>query len=438
MDNRFGQPEGVANKTTAAGSRWYNYCDFFAMQQAAVGSSVAYSFPYLWKNNRVMMMSSSSVLDTNDLVTYGMVLNPVICPGFNDSAFYLGDMKISVTDSYTVDSIAFSGIYEVNPAQTTVDTLRLSFVYATGGPALDIYEVVNTISATGPLPNYGIVGSTLKNWRMHLDSSRLTAKGPTLYTYDVLLNNAISPPSWAADTVGGLYLKSVPVGITVPAHVSQNVVGATVSFISGATVPLWDTVYRGSTAVPTVKYNMFRPGVMHRGTSTAILFPPHLNTSKTNGVFIDKPTTYGFYEPQWFWLSPGGSASPLQYPAIAFKLSCTTCGTVDSSCPGSPGGGGGGGGGGGTLIPGVHNEIRILALPNPANDELNIRFDIGYIADVTVALSNVLGQVVATKSIDKTAKGEIHFKTATLPEGIYIYNVIANGVQHVGRVLVVH
>jgi hypothetical protein len=357
-----------------------------------------------------------------------MVLDPsygIADDGFNSSTYYPGLMKITAADAFVVDSIAFSAAYVENTSRTSVDTIRVSFVYGSGASGTNITGTNSIIGAAGTtLSPYGSPGGIVINHRMLFDPITSTAKQntgtptpPVVYSYDIIINNGATPPSWTADTASnGLYVKKVPCGISVPAG---NLIAATVSHLSGDVVPMWDTVFKGSPAVPPVKYNMIRPTMCIRGTNAAPLFPTYLAADKNNGAFVDKLTT-NQYVPQWFW-SSGTSAASVQYPDISFRISCPTCGLV-------------------TLGVGVVNSSEVVAkvYPNPANNELNVAFDVVSSSNVTVTLTNMVGQVVATENMGNVAKGTATFSTSSLPAGAYIYSINADGKRKTGRVAIAH
>ncbi len=413
-----------AHKTTAAG-RWYDYADYLDANETALSSSVSNSFPYMWKNNNVLMTFSGPTYDTNNLVSYGMVLDPSYGNsdnGFNDYDYYPGEMKVTSVDNYVVDSIAIAGAYVDNPSQTGVDTIRVSLVHGSGATGADVYTQSTTITSGSVLTNYGSVGSSLLNHRMNFNAGTLTASGTTMVSYDILINNSATPPSWTADTASnGLYVKTLAVGGASGIAVSAGqMVGATVSHLSSAAVTPFDTVFLGSPANPPVKANMFRPLVWYRGTSTAAAFPTYLAADRNNGTFVDKLTT-SFYVPHWFW-SSGTSAATVQYPDIAFHITCTTCGTVQPP----------------TDVKNIAGKMVTKVYPNPASEEVNVSFVLGNSANATVTLSNVMGQVVAAKEMQNVKMGTASFNTASLPSGMYIYTIDAAGQRTTGRVSVTH
>ena len=80
----------------------------------------------------------------------------------------------------------------------------------------------------------------------------------------------------------------------------------------------------------------------------------------------------------------------------------------------------------------------VNAVPNPANSQVNISFNMKSAADVTVTLTNTLGQVVAAQNISNVVNGTASFNTSAIASGLYLYTVSANGQRITGRVVVAH
>jgi hypothetical protein len=128
----------------------------------------------------------------------------------------------------------------------------------------------------------------------------------------------------------------------------------------------------------------------------------------------------GQYIPLWFWSATGGGASTNQYPYIDFHIKCATCGTVN--------------------VKTIEKEAirKISAYPNPASDEVTIPFELANMSNVTVTLTNMMGQVVATRVVQNTVKGSVIFRTGTLPAGIYTANVSAGSSRQSVRIAIQH
>jgi hypothetical protein len=86
----------------------------------------------------------------------------------------------------------------------------------------------------------------------------------------------------------------------------------------------------------------------------------------------------------------------------------------------------------------VATVTKANAYPNPAADQVNVPFTVSAATEVTVTLSNVLGQVVATQNMGKVSTGTAVFNTATFAPGVYTYSVNTNGQKTTGRVVLAH
>jgi len=413
----------TAAKSTAD-DRWFSYVDYFDLNETAFSSSIALAAPYLWKDTMAVMAYSSASGGTtwqhNRTVSLGLVAD-LAYSGFNNFDYFPGLMNITSSSTYAVDSIRFFGRYGFNPTKTSVvDTLRVAFVYGNGDASADIYRANTTNPSV--LANYGLASTdTLKNHRMRFDSTTTRANGTSVVVKDIILDNTKWGDTLSNGTfVGALSIGATAAGVSIPAG---NMIGASLTFISGdPTFVAHDTVF-GSTL--GYKYNMFRPYVGYKGTTSTPQFATYSPLDRNNGMFKTLPdTTLGWggqYIPMWFWTASGG-ASTSQYPYIDFHVKCAACGVI-------------------TDLGNVNNVAqitRIDAYPNPANGTVNVPFAVSVATDVTVTLSNMLGQVVATTTFANTKNGKAEFNTSILPTGIYTYTVSAKGQKSTGRIAVVN
>ena len=211
------------------------------------------------------------------------------------------------------------------------------------------------------------------------------------------------------------------------------------SFITGdATYPaLGDTVQY---ADGTMKYNAFFPAIASVGDGSTISFPPYHNVSQdaTSGYFKqgtvagggDANGWTGQYLPNWAWTSSNpaaGSPSAFQYPYVFFHVSCATCNLTS-----------GNGGSSHVGVANVKNITSVSVTPNPANTTVTINFALATRSQVTVTLTDMLGQVVASQNVASIGNGKAEINTSNLAAGVYFYTVTANGERATGRVVVAH
>lgn len=81
------------------------------------------------------------------------------------------------------------------------------------------------------------------------------------------------------------------------------------------------------------------------------------------------------------------------------------------------------------------------AFPNPANNTFNVPVSVTSSKNVTVTISNMLGQTLKTQALGNLGAGQSQtavFNTSDLASGIYVYSVEANGERLTGRVVISH
>jgi hypothetical protein len=416
----------TANKTTAAPNRWYSYANLFdTLLNDNHTLETNITFPVMWQNDKILG-GFTSAYDTIEMVSVATVLDPST-PDFNNPLYYTGEMKIGATNSYTVNQVEIFGVYDFNPANTAVvDTLRLSFVKGFGGaPGSD--DIFSGGSLTGG--HYGAVSflSTRYDTALNYAKTRLTPQGTASdIVVDVILNNSGTSPAWGDTTAGGVWTKIVtlPTPISVPAN---GMVGMSYSFKSGstATITPYDTLFYQTGAM---KYNMFRALTIFAADGAGDpQWAPYSAADSNCGYFKTLPHTdgnWGFqYIPLWAWSSTSASgAATSQYPVVNWNINCTSCGDVTPS----------------SNVGSVATIEKSYAYPNPANNSVTVPFTLSSKSNVSVTLSNMIGQVVETQNIENALSGKAVFNTTTLPNGLYTYSVIANGQRTTGRVAITH
>ena len=402
----------TANKTTATNGRWYNYAQYMDTTVALVSGATALTFPIIW-NDTLGKINYTSGLAYNTHVSAGSVLHPQ-CAGFNDVSLYPGQMRITNTDQYVVDSIDLLGFYVFNPAKVNVvDTLTISFTNGSV-PVTGDDIVRGTFTDATSLGDYGLsTGDSVEFAMVKYDSVKNTAAGTSLYSFKIYLSHN----NWGDTLSNGLWDSVIklptPYAVTTPG----NVLGYTISFKSG------DAAFIPGDTISSSRYNIFRPAYDFHGTSTLPLFAPYIHGDYNSGQFKTLPNFKNGWEnvyvPMYAWTSGGGAAT-LQHSANGFHLTCTTCGVVNA------------------VETITKNITSIQAYPNPANESVVVNFALNNSTTATVELSNTLGQVVATQVANNSANGSVTFNTAKLSAGVYFYTVIANGERSTGRVVVAH
>lgn len=410
----------AANKGTAAPhTRVYNYVDFLNLSNADIlGTSDYLSAPYMWYRPDMYAIYSGPTRDTIDMVSYAVTVHPQWAT-YNNPVAYPGDMSLSSTNAYTVDSIAVYGFYGRNRNKTTaVDTLRISYTYGDGlrNSTSNIYRAYYSSATLATRYNTDTVFSPFVSFdsaaNKHILGKPASAtNGATIFSKDILLR--------ASDTANQRFV--IPAGMSVPAG---NIVGVAVTFRSGENYTPWDTVFLSTSVNPDMpyKYGMFRPFV-YKESKTA--FPTYSKTNYNVGHFKTLPdASRDYYSPTWAWSAGTAGTDPagLQFPYVDVTITCATCVGVG--------------------VGNVPNNVTVgTAFPNPSATDVTLPITMKESANVNVALSNVMGQIVATQNLGQVsakASKNVTFNTASLANGVYMLTVEANGARTTSRFVVRH
>lgn len=434
-------------KTTASGSRWYNYINHIAKIDGAilsnepVASSTGsrYFYPMLWnKYNAIALYSDGP--DTIGLVSYAAVFDPTF-PVFNDDAAYApSDIGITSSTAYTLDSVRIWGLYSREPSKAAVvDTIRLAITYgraaSTNLSTKSIWMPETDARWGADAVNGGnITKAYFPSLRHDSVANRATSivGAPLVVTYDIYLNAASaivdsakipSPTGTPLTLTWDRFSKAI--NLPIPAN---NMIGISSTFISGdASFTPYDTI-KPFTANP--KYNHFLPLIFEEKYDLYPTYYGHNHYADSNkahynmGYFKTYPQqSWGtYYTPSYAFVNGTGR---WEVPYIDYKISCTGCKTVGEI----------------TSIRESNVAFASNAYPNPANTELNIPFTISEKGNVNVSISNILGQVVATQTLTNISAGQAQiakFNTSNLVNGIYIYSVESNGQRVSNRFSVAH
>ena len=418
------------NRTTSgSGGYWYDYNDSILTSTDSLGNGLASLG--MWPDTAALFgISGDTVYTGYSVPAYGYTYNTSMGVLFNpmDSAWVPYGSFIPPTSGYTIDSVMVVGIYGRPNGATYIDSLKLTFVYGDGQTTSNLtYDFVEGASAASLLASYGLAASdsiwfidmywdTIQNAATHAPGVSIA---PVTYTF----------PLGPGDTsVANLFTRSFPVNITVPAG---NFTGMSVSFISGATsfpaFPATDTVQYTD---GSFKYGDFQPVVsINPDTSVWLYFPesdfthhPSVTDNFTTGYFKIEGATDRVWSPIYipsftFNTSASGPYNYSENPYVLFHAYSPFT----------------------TQTPVVTKQAcEINAYPNPAVNEVTITFNLPASAEVSVSLTNMVGQVVDRQQIGKVSNGGVVVNTSALPSGVYFYTVTANGQRSTVRVVVAH
>lgn len=327
--------------------------------------------------------------------------------------------NIPATQSYSVDSISFGGVYvkNNNRPNTIVDTLILSvspynyefyeYTAASGNPNdawVDSY--VPNAGDTIYCPSIFDIDSISKAsnvagrviWKVPLDSTmRLT--DDSIYAY--------------VDTFKfPVMVNGVPGSCPIPAGKG---VAITVTFKSGDVVA---NPYQDS--MKDYHHFYFLSGeALGEGQLMAYYYYTHDDRNMSNLMFSSDSARY------WPTIVLEGIST------AGFRHEFHSIG-VFTDCPNCPP----------QSVKGVSEVFQsVEAYPNPADDIVYISFSTVKAEKVRVSVANALGQVILKKNIGTTkanAKTNTVFSTPNLAGGIYFYTIEADGQKSTGRFVVTH
>lgn len=420
-----GVPGGGSGKATAGVARWYSYADYVDKLTPLADSL---ELPYMWhKSNGKAIYSDGSgglIADTIQLASLGMSFDPTfggVNQGFNDytAGYDKNSIVVTKTDAYTIDSVRFWGVYGRKSTKTSVvDTVRFAIVYGDGSSTADVQLRMWVKDATGfPFNQFGY--DTVRFARTGYDPVAGIASGTTRVIKDLYLR--------AGDTsMANFRSFDVAVGKLIPA---ANIVGISVNFITGdpAFRPFIDTVFFGSLRpAEPFEFGMIRPIVYAEPpapfTKSAPGYPQYIPNYYNTGYvkFVPDASTWAnYYIPSYAYTAPFA----YEMPQLDVKVSCSSCKSIKE-----------------TSI----RESSVIeaskAFPNPSSTEVYIPFTANQKSVVTVTVTNMLGQVVATQQLNANAGQQMTatFNTANLGAGMYLYSIEANGQRIGDRFTVAH
>jgi len=457
-----------ADRTTSGpgGGRWYDYQD--GIIGGVMGDFISTTNLVIWNDTSSILGYTNSAggieYDGNNYTSLGLIFDPYNSGWADTDVFSSSLIGIAPTNAYSIDSVVALGWYSRNIAKTSVvDTLTLTFVQGDGlnsgsiYPSLPPYFYAGAGDATF-LGWYGLTATdTLWSLEMLFDSidNRAgilsgTTIMPSTYAYQFLLYP--SDTNSSNSTIGTQYPRyNRPAGAPADPVINfpvtaGNYVSMSVTFKNGdPTYPAFpgkDTIRllsgSGSSLVETFKYSEYDAEVAFvtpTSGGTTASFPTYgWPNDKTTGYFKEESydDNYGpLYAPNWAYSSTpagGGPAGPstLQFPYILYHAKCPTCNLLGNPVRNT------------IEVKNIANNNSINAYPNPSANQLNIAFSLGQVSAVSVTLTDMLGQVVATQNMGNVANGNAVFNTADLANGMYIYTLTANGVRTTRHIAVSH
>lgn len=381
------------HKKTRGGSLYLSYLDFVAVQEGISQTTID-------ANSGLYSMFPDSAMRYNppyqgygiQYKSIGQVLDPSANVIKNNLA--AGDPYISTTNAYTLDSVFVLGSYA--KLSSAVDTLIVSIVHS-GGQNLPVYYY------TGQTADFGV--DTTRFCDMLYPASQFNigpyqsnvTGAPAAYTFKHVLTNADSSDHQMGENSYGLkYLGFSANSFAVPAG---EKVAVSFTFKPGFTYAAGDTIGNNNQYL----FMSTEPN----GDNT---FIPFYAGDYNQSEIITKDSSNGYSGAYIPTVAFSDTYGPEMHNVI-FKVTCPTCWSVG--------------------VNEVNNFAAITALPNPANDEVKFSINLNQSAsNVTVELTNTLGQVVKTINLGSMNANFNHTSTLNVTDlatGLYIYTVNADG-----------
>jgi hypothetical protein len=408
-----------ANKNTVGGSRWY----FPAELAEAYYGDMSREFVYLIGYDSTYLQTfANNVSAPVNYIGFAQFFDLSYSEGFNTSDpnyFTDADIRVTLGNEYTVDSIWFPGAYMIgNKYKSGIDTLILS-----------VAPVAYNDETFGP--TVGRPGGT-RSWQYEdvesndsiLRVQRLPVMDPKTRGFKTA--GAITWKVWLEDTLR----KDKTTAGSYPTR------GFQFALLDDSTrnpKPL--NVPKGSGFAMSVT---FKPGYAQvaQHTDSAIDYNYFMYLAREKGddqispyaryTYSDRNMSYLMH---YASISSGEWGSPIEAELIngtrisqefirtGALITCPTCSPLN--------------------IKNVNNTFsKVAAYPNPATEQVRVPFILNVNSDVKVTLTNAIGQVVKSQSFKSVTSQVAVFSTSDLANGMYIYTVEANGQRESGRISV--
>jgi len=410
----------VGNKGAAVVSRWYNH-GYAKLMENTIDPSEWYSEDYatfqpIWQDSTVGFSDEPSI--GINVLSFAQTFHPQ-ADIYNDEFLFPGeDLYLNNTTPYNLDSVSVMGIY-TRTNESYVDTLIFTFLKEQGSNQFLYFSYGPDAASLYGIDSFAVLlwnGAAYQNAPINqISYSYGSVDLPDAVQIKVPLNNAV----FADSLPNGLHMISAAPNIAVGAG---SKISVSVAFKSGTTytpgTPIDDYNYFGfisHEAIPggftPVDGNDLSMSYIVRKDSAGTMAAPATATAPA----------LNFFMPTLAFSLPTSGPYSLEDHDISWKI------TANAETPGA--------------VANVNSGITANAFPNPANTSLNVPVTVKADANVSVNITNAVGQVVATQNLGKVAAGQkatATFNTAALANGVYFYTVEANGQRLTQRFAVAH
>ncbi len=398
-----------AKKSTAGGSKWYLPYDVADAYLGNVFDNNRYLFYIDWDST--LKQKFTSGYSGVNWIGAAQFVDPINAAGFTDAAIAAGtDIRVNWWNSYSVDSIYFQAAYMVGSAglTSTKDTLYLSVA------PVAFNDATLTPTDNSKVSDYeGVTahGGNMKIQRLGATDSfnrQLGNAGAIKWKY-VLPDTMRKPKNTDGTFPTRGYAIAVPGGLSVPAGSGFAI---SVAFKPGEPWTAGDSV---------AQHHYFMLLAAESGDGLRMPYFYYDYTDHSMSYLMHKQQQGGFSSSIGLEMANTNDFAQ-EFLLLGGHVTCATCSSVTESVG----------------VNGVNTLQAVKAYPNPANSDLTVLFAVNGSADVKVSVVNTVGQVVKTQSVKAEGNGKVNFSTSDLTNGVYFYNVEANGQRATGRVVVAH
>ena len=422
-------------RTTTGGGRWYSYCSNFITY---AGANVNEGLATMWYDTSAEYNYGTEGI--NYSTSCGTSFDPT-WPCYYDASYYAtgaltGSIEISSTNAYYIDSVAIYGSYTRPSTAVNMDTLTLGFVYGGTSSTDNLTDYYYYSGATGSWPSTSYTGyDTLKFLGMAHDSLHNVAGQATGSTTAVYVQKLQIGNGDTASSMANVYRVGTGAGFMVP---PGGYVGMSVSYHNGDHPGMFNPPAPVQDAT-TQYYSYYQPLVVGNGDGSGNSVMPNYTTSAASGYLPTNWYGHGVdwsvgywkyggsynqgdpdYYPMWVFGDPS-APSWQQYFAYDFHVTCPTCWVLG--------------------VDDVNkNQLSgVKAYPNPANEVLNVSYEFAKSTTATISLTNMLGQVVLTQTVNNATYGAAKLNVSSVATGVYMLNIESNdGYHQSGRVNIAH
>lgn len=343
----------------------------------------------IWQDTSVYYSGST---DGIGFLSYAQLFDP-FADVFNDVDVYPTTtpdiLRLNKTTPYKLDSVKIKGFYS-RTNTSYVDTLILTFITESNA------KKFSYLSYSGSSDSFALIAYSADDYlidpvtQVSYGSGGTFLPNPTVIK--IPLNDAISADS----TMDGIHIIGAAPNMNI---IAGGKVSVSVTFKSG-------TAYTPGTEITDYNFFSFLSHEIITGSTPVTIG----NDNNMSYVALGDSTNTQLNSSLNFYVPATGFTAPfrLEDHNISWKITANVSTSVAS----------------------VNGDITAEAYPNPANTSLNVPVTVKADANVTVNITNAVGQTVATQNLGKVAAGQkatATFNTSALANGVYFYTVEANG-----------